>query len=158
MRKRFALVVAGLLVAGGGVIASFVASPSATAATTFTVIERFAKGTFLDLGDQGYSQGDMSVFHNKIYDEANTTMVGRDQGLCTVISTKQHSWECISTIFVEDGASSITVENPFYDTKDSVGAVTGGTGTYSGASGTFTVGCTDGDCTSGEYTFVFSLS
>lgn len=75
-----------------------------------------------------------------------------------MISTKQHSRECVSTVFLEGGSSSITVENPFYDTKDSVGAVTGGTGTYSGASGTIALGCTGGDCTSGEYTFVFTLA
>lgn len=158
MRRKLALVVAGLMVAGGGVIASFVASPSATAATTLTVIEHYGKNTFVDLGKPGYSRGDLSTFHNKIYDEADATRVGSDQGTCTVISTKQHSWECVFTVFVEGGNSSITVETPFYDFKNSVGAVTGGTGTYSGASGTIATSCTGGDCKRGKYTLVFSLA
>ena len=158
MRRKLALIVSGFLVAGGGGIVSSVTSLTATAATTLTVIEHAAKSTYLDLGKPGYSRGDLSIFRNKIYDEADATIVGWDQGICTVISTKQHSWECVGTVFVDDGGSSITFENPFYDFEDSVGAVKGGTGAYSGATGTFTVGCTDGGCTSGEYALVFSLA
>ena len=158
MQRKLALLVAGLLIAGGGVIASSVASSSATAATTLTVMEHYWKSTFVDLGKQGYSRGDVSTFRNKIYDETDATRVGSDQGTCTVISTKQHSWECVFTVFVERGSSSITVETPFYDFKDSVGAVTGGTGTYSGASGTIATSCTGVDCNNGKYTLVFSLA
>ena len=97
-------------------------------------------------------------FHNTINDEADATRVGSDQGICTVISTKRHSWECVFTVFVEGGDSSITITSPFYDFKDSVGAVTGGTRTYSGAGGTIATGCTGADCKRGKYTLVFSLA
>jgi allene oxide cyclase len=144
MRKKLALVAAGLLVAGGGVIASLVASPAASAATTLTVV---------DVGKAGDSTGDLLTFHNKIYDEADAAFVGSDQGSCIRISPKRGSWECLYTTFLEGGTSSITVETPFYDTKASVGAVTGGTGTYSGASGTIDLSCTATECT-----FVFNLA
>jgi allene oxide cyclase len=151
MRKKLALVAAGLLVAGGGVIASFVASPAASAATTLTVVEHAVTDTVVDVGKAGDSTGDLLTFHNKIYDEADAAIVGSDQGSCIRISPKKGSWECLYTTFLEGG--SITVETPFYDAKASVGAVTGGTGTYSGASGTIDLSCTGAECT-----FVFNLA
>jgi allene oxide cyclase len=140
-----------LLVAGGGVIASFVASPAASAATTLTVVEHAVTDTVIDVGKAGDSTGDLLTFHNKIYDEADAAIVGSDQGSCIRISPKKGSWECLYTTFLEGG--SITVETPFYDAKASVGAVTGGTGTYSGASGTIDLSCTGAECT-----FVFNLA
>jgi allene oxide cyclase len=151
MRKKLALVAAGLLVAGGGVIASFVASPAASAATTLTVVEHAVTDTVIDVGKAGDSTGDLLTFHNNIYDEADAAIVGSDQGSCIRISPKKGSWECLYTTFLEGG--SITVETPFYDAKASVGAVTGGTGTYSGASGTIDLSCTGAECT-----FVFNLA
>jgi allene oxide cyclase len=151
MRKKLALVAAGLLVAGGGLIASFVASPAASAATTLTVVEHAVTDTVIDVGKAGDSTGDLLTFHNKIYDEADAAIVGSDQGSCIRISPKKGSWECLYTTFLEGG--SITVETPFYDAKASVGAVTGGTGTYSGASGTIDLSCTGAECT-----FVFNLA
>lgn len=153
MRKKLALVAAGLLVAGGGVIASLVASPAASAATTLTVVEHAATDHVIDVGKAGLSTGDLLTFHNKIYDEADAAIVGSDQGSCIRISNKPGSWECVWTTILEGGTSSITVETPFYDTKASVGAVTGGTGTYSGASGTIDLSCTVTECT-----FVFNLA
>lgn len=46
-----------------------------------------------------------------------------------------------------------TVESPFYDTGLGVGAITGGTGTYVGASGSLDLSCTETECT-----FKFNLS
>jgi allene oxide cyclase len=72
------------------------------------------------------------TFANPVFDSANKTQVGSDQGYCVrVIAGK--SWECFWTLRLEDG--QITVEGPFYDTGDSVMAVTGGTGKYAGAKG-----------------------
>lgn len=157
MRKKISLTVAALLVSGGGLVAWATASPPATAATTLTVIEHGRKAAYSDLAQPGYSRGDLSTFHNQIYDETDTTRVGSDEGLCTVISTKRQSWECVTTIFLENGSSSITLANRFFETEDSVGAVTGGTGTYDGAAGTFTIGCTSGDCSNFEYTLTFEF-
>jgi allene oxide cyclase len=157
MRKKLALLAAPAL-AGSVIVAAFVLSTSATAATTLTVIEHATTDHVTDIGKEGDSKGDLLTFHNVIYDDTDSTVVGSDQGSCIRISPKQGSWECEWTTFLESGASSITVESPFYDTADSVGAVTGGTGTYAGASGTMDLSCTGGDCASGEYTFVFNLA
>ena len=42
-------------------------------------------------------------------------------------------WECFWTLVLEKG--HLTVEGPFYDTGDSMFAITGGTGGYAGARG-----------------------
>ena len=38
--------------------------------------------TTIDLGAKGDSLGDLLVFANKVYDAANKTQVGTDQGYC----------------------------------------------------------------------------
>jgi hypothetical protein len=55
----------GVLVAGGGAVASFTAS-SATAATTITVIEHATTDKVIDVGKKGDSPGDLLTFHNKV--------------------------------------------------------------------------------------------
>jgi allene oxide cyclase len=155
MRGKLAVVSAGLLVAGGAVTALIVASPSATAATTLTVVEHAVSDHVTDLGKTGLGPGDLLTFHNPIYDSTDTTVVGSDQGSCIRVSkvknNKKGSWECTWTTFLESG--SIVIETPFYDTGLGLGAITGGTGTYVGASGSLDLSCTETECT-----FTFNLS
>ncbi len=150
MRRKLALLTAAALVASV-VVAGFVMSTSATAATTLTVIEHTESEHFTDVGKTGLSPGDSFTFHNPIYDSTDTTQVGTDQGFCIritkVLSNNRGSWECESTTFLESGASSITVESPFYDTGLGTGAITGGTGTYDGASGSLDLSCSQDECT-----------
>jgi hypothetical protein len=102
------------------------------AAQRIQLIEHADTDATLDLGAKGDSVGDLLTFANPIFDSANKTRVGSDQGYCVrVIAGK--SWECFWTLRLEDG--QITIEGPFYDTGDSVMAVTGGTGKYAGAKG-----------------------
>jgi allene oxide cyclase len=102
------------------------------AAERIQVIEHADTDATLDLGAKGDSVGDLLTFANPVFDSANKTQVGSDQGYCVrVIAGK--SWECFWTLRLKDG--QITVEGPFYDTGDSVMAVTGGTGKYAGAKG-----------------------
>jgi hypothetical protein len=157
MRRKLAVVIGGLLVAGGAGIASFVASSPATAATTLTVIEHAVSDHVTDVGKTGLGPGDLLTFHNSIYDSTDTTVVGSDQGSCIRITKfKQNqsgSWECEWTTFLNDGADSITVETPYYDTGLGEGAITGGTGAYVGASGSLDLSCSKTECS-----FKFTLS
>ena len=157
MRRKLAVIIGGLLVAGGAGIASFVASSPATAATTLTVIEHAVSDHVTDVGKTGLGPGDLLTFHNSIYDSTDTTVVGSDQGSCIRITKfKQNqsgSWECEWTTFLNDGADSITVETPYYDTGLGEGAITGGTGAYVGASGSLDLNCSKTECT-----FKFTLS
>src|SRR5215217_1790476 len=156
MRKRLALGVATALVIGT-VVASSVLSSSATAGTTLTVIEHTVSDHVTDVGRTGLGPGDLLTFHNPVYDSTDMTRVGRDQGSCIRITkfkeNKQGSWECQWTTFLNNGADSITVESPFYDTGLGTGAITGGTGLYVGASGSLDLSCSETECT-----FKFNLS
>lgn len=135
MRRKLMLMVATLLVVGGGTL---IAS-SASAASTITVVEHTTTDKVTDVGKRGDSPGDLLTFHNKVYDDTDSNVVGTDQGYCVRVSPNQGAWECVYTTFLHDG--QITVETPFYDTRDSVGAITGGTGAYAGASGTIDLHC-----------------
>src|ERR1700732_5044917 len=113
------------------VLAVLAATPT-LAAQKIQLIEHADTDATLDLGAKGDSVGDLLTFANPVFDSANNTRAGYDQGSCVrVIAGK--SWECFCTLRLEDG--QITVEGPFYDTGDSVMAVTGGTGNYAGAKG-----------------------
>jgi len=148
-------ITASLAIAAGAVTMASLA-PSASAQTTLTVIEHATTDKVIDVGKKGDSPGDLLTFHNKVYDQADATVIGDDQGYCVRISPKKGSWECNYTVFLEDG--QITVETPFYDTADSVGTVTGGTGTYAGAGGSQDLHCFVGNDDVLRCEFTFNLA
>jgi allene oxide cyclase len=133
------------------VLAVLAAIPT-LAAQRLQLIEHADTDATLDLGAKGDSVGDLLTFANPVFDAANKTRVGSDQGYCVrVIAGK--SWECFWTLRLQDG--QITVEGPFYDTGDSVMAVTGGTGKYAGAKGAMKLHSRDAKGSS--YDFVYEL-
>ena len=127
-------------------------SLSAVAAEKIQVVERALTDTTIDLGAKGDSVGDLLTFANPIYDAANKTKLGSDQGYCVRVIVGK-SWECFWTLLLADG--EITVEGPFYDTGDSVMVVTGGTGKYVGAKGAMKLHSRDAKSTS--YDFLYEL-
>jgi len=123
----------------------------ALAGEQFTVVERPAGETTLHLGAaKADSVGDLLVFANKIYDAANKTQLGTDNGYC-VRTVVGKSWECFWTLTLKSG--QITVEGPFMDTGDSLLAVTGGTGKYAGAKGSMKLHWRDPTPTSYDFTY-----
>jgi allene oxide cyclase-like protein len=97
------------------------------------------------------SVGDVLTFTNDVFDRGDSTKVGSDQGYC-VRMTVGESWECVWTTLLPRG--QITVEGPFYDTKNSVLAITGGTGAYSRARGWMELNSRAGGT---EFDFIFHL-
>ena len=83
-------------------------------------------------GTAGDDVGNILTFANPVFDSADTQQVGTDQGSCIRLVVGE-SWECSWTTFLPNG--QITVQGPFYDTRDSVLAITGGTGAYRNARG-----------------------
>jgi allene oxide cyclase len=103
------------------------AAVPAMGAEQIVVVERPVGETTVDLGAKGDSVGDLLVFANKIYDSANKTLVGSDQGYC--------------------------VEGPVMDTGDSLLTVTGGTGKYAGAKGSMKLHPRDATPTGYDFTY-----
>ena len=83
-------------------------------------------------GTAGDHVGNILTFHNKVFNAADKRKVCHDQGSCVRMVVGK-SFECTWTTFLKKG--QLTVEGPFYDTKNSVLAITGGTGKYRNARG-----------------------
>lgn len=117
-----------------------------------TLVERATSDAVTDTGAPGDSVGDILTFANAIYDEKNEKKVGTDNGWCirTVVG---QAWECFWTLTLDKG--QITVEGPFYDGKDSMLAVTGGTGEYARVRGEMKLHARNAEGT--EYDFVYAL-
>ena len=106
--------------------------------TTLNVVERATTDTLQHVGPakEDDSAGDVLAFANDVYDENNQQKIGTDNGLC-MRTAPGKAFECAWTMTLDEG--QITVEGPFYDDKDSVLAITGGTGDYENASGQMTL-------------------
>jgi allene oxide cyclase len=119
---------------------------------TVHVIEHATTDLVIDTGKKDDTSGDLLTWHNKIYDKWDRHQVGHDQGDCIRISPRGGTWECRWITWVPGGA--ITVEGPFYDTHDSVLAITGGTGDFANARGIMLLKSRNGGT---EYDFIFNL-
>jgi allene oxide cyclase len=130
--------------------AAFDPRAAALAAEQLKVVERPVGETTVDLTAKGDSVGDMLVFANGIFDAANKTQIGSDQGYCVRTSVGK-SWECFWTLTLKAG--QITVEGPFLDEGDSLLVVTGGTGKYAGAKGSLKLHPRDPTPTAYDFTY-----
>jgi hypothetical protein len=133
-------------------LACLVLAAPAFAAQHFVVVERPTDEITTDLGTKGDSPGDLLTFANPVFDAANKTQLGTDQGYCVrVVAGK--SWECTFTMIMKSG--QIMVEGPFLDSGDSQFTVIGGTGKYAGAKGSMKLH--PRDAKSSAYDFTFDL-
>jgi allene oxide cyclase len=123
------------------------------AKTVVHVIEHAVTDTVIQSGGSGDVTGNLLTFHNKVYNPADTKQVGTDQGYCVRIAPAEGSWECSWTTFLAQG--QLTVQGPYYDTKNSVLSVTGGTRAFRRARGEMKLLSRNGGK---EYDFIFRLS
>jgi hypothetical protein len=139
----------GMLLAG---VAAFGLGNAAAAKDTLRLVERASTDATTDLGAKGDSVGDLLTFANEVFDAANKTRLGTDQGYCVRVAAGK-SWECWWTLFIDGG--QLTVQGPFFDKGDSVMAITGGTGKYAAASGQMKLHSRNDKGT--EYEFVYEI-
>jgi hypothetical protein len=155
MRNTLRLTLAAVTVAAVAVavvaVAAGASAPHITQPTTLQVVEHPVTDTVINTGPRGDSTGDLLTFHNKLYDAGNTKVIGSDQGTCIRIDPARGSWECSWTNFVPGG--HITVEGPFFDTRDSIVTITGGTGGFRNARGQMLLHARP----NGQFNFTFSL-
>jgi allene oxide cyclase len=122
------------------------------AGTTVHVIEHAVTDTVVQSGGGTDVTGNTLTFHNKVFNSQDTKRVGSDQGFCMRIFPAEGSWECFWTTFLAGG--QLTVEGPFYDTHNSVLAITGGTGAYRDARGQMALRSRHGGK---EFDFIFHI-
>jgi allene oxide cyclase len=96
------------------------------------MVEHATTDAVTDTGTAGDSAGDILTFANEVFDADDKDKIGTDQGIC-FRTVPGKAWECFWTLTLEKG--QLTVEGPFFDSGDSVLAVTGGTGEFAGALG-----------------------
>ena len=120
---------------------------------SINLVERATTDVVADTGAKDDSAGDILTFANEVYDEANATKVGDDNGWC-IRTVAGKAWECVATVSLTDG--QLTVEGPFLDGKDSVWAVTGGTGKYMSTRGEMQLHARNAQ--GSEFDFKFNLT
>ena len=146
MRKISIIVAAVLAFGTAGIIALIAGQAGADTSTAahatgsgthhstghFNFVEHANTDTVVDLAPKGDSRGDLLAFANPVFNAANSKQVGRDEGSC-VRTAPGKSWECSWTLRLPKG--HLVVQGPFFDTRDSVLAITGGTGIWAQARG-----------------------
>lgn len=134
-----------------GTLLTVTAADADRAANRVTVVERAVSDSVVDLAPDGDSAGDLLTFANPVYDRSNSRKVGRDQGSCirTVVGK---AWQCSWTTWLPKG--SLVVEGPFYDTRGSTMAITGGTGAYARARGVMHLKAANDQGTAFRFSFV----
>ena len=122
--------------------------------TTLKLIEHADTDTLQHIGpaNEKDSIGDVLGFANPLYNSDNTKQVGTDNGSC-IRTAVGKAFECVWTASVSGG--QLTVEGPFYDAKDSVLAITGGTGDYNEARGQMKLHARNAQGT--EYDFTYEI-
>lgn len=128
------------------------ARPARAATSTITVVEHAITDTEIPTGGGKDVKGNLLTFNNPVYNATDTRQVGHDEGFCTRLSPKQGIYECLWTTFLKGG--QITVQGPFYDTRNSTLSITGGTGAYRSDRGQMKLNSLDGGK---KYDFVFGL-
>ena len=133
--------------------ATALAAGAAGTSKTIRVVERATTDAVTDTGKKGDSAGDLLTFANGLYNAANTTSVGSDDGWC-IRTAAGKSWECAWTNTLAGG--QIMVAGPFLDAGPSKLAIVGGTGIYADAHGWMNLRSRNKKGT--EYDFVFHVS
>jgi allene oxide cyclase len=116
------------------------------------VIEHAVTDTEVPSGGGADVTGNVLTFHNQVFNPADTKPVGTDLGSCVRISPAEGSWECSWTTMLAGG--QLMVQGPYYDKKNSVLAITGGTGAFRHARGEMQLVSREGGK---EYDFIFRL-
>ncbi len=130
--------------------AVFILTGPACAATLHVVERAETDATHVHGGTAADNAGDILTFANPVFDAANRTRIGSDQGYCVRVVVGK-AYECHFTVVL--GAGQIAVDGPFYDDADSRMAVTGGTGAYAGARGEMGLHARDAHQAAFDFTF-----
>jgi allene oxide cyclase len=142
-----------MVVAAVGVASSTVAKNDNGArkqGKVITIIEHPDTDVTTDTGAPGDSVGDILTFANAVFDSKDQNQVGTDQGFC-VRTAVGKSYDCQWTTILKRG--QLMVQGPFFDTKGSELAITGGTGRYANARGYMVLEALEG----GKFRFEFHI-
>jgi hypothetical protein len=141
------------ILAGVAAVLFLGASPAMSATQSLHLVEHATTDATAHIAAKPDNRGDVLTFTNDVFDAANKTKVGADQGFCIRVAVGK-AYECLWTLSLAGG--QITVEGPFLDAGDSTVAVTGGTGKYADVRGEMKLHARDAK--GSEYDFLYTLS
>ncbi len=110
----------------------------------FTLVERALNVTIVDVGEEGPSAGDITVWGpDPLYDEANETDTGAvTQGSCLALDANWTN-HCMETVVFADGSTLEIQGVQLPAGQESMTTIVGGSGRYLGATGTVSVTSND---------------
>lgn len=141
--RRTSLIAAAAITAAAAATSGLAVSAngqSSSRTIEVTQVDRAFK--FIDVPPRGgtskpFSQGDAFVIGGKLLDGSKT--VGKANLVCTTTQPGRKGGSlCEGILTLSGGQISFSGYNPVADVPETVFAVTGGTGSYAGASGTVT--------------------
>ena len=154
LRRGFVTLAAATAATSAVAVGPALARPARATDTIVHVVEHANTDTEVPVAPGGKDEkGDILTFVNPVFNAGDKKQVGHDEGFCTRLDPKQGIWECLWTTFLKGG--QITVQGPFYDTKNSTLSITGGTGVYRDDRGQMALKSRDGGK---KYDFIFQLS
>jgi hypothetical protein len=145
-KLNLGVLIAPLVFAVVSGVGAAAALPDTPATHTITAIVPSREVEVVDLGPAGPSHGDLRVLNGPLYNEDETEVIGRLDGVCTVTdpaddpSQQDHVTQCLLTFSLPDGEITVQdvntrpalTELPAHPSRD---AITGGTGAYQSARG-----------------------
>ena len=120
--------------------------------TVLHVIDHATSEYIADVMPEGDSVGDILGFSNELFDETNKNKIGTANGFC-IRTAVGEAWECVWTVSLAQG--QIMAQGPFYDKRDSVVTITGGTGSYNKARGSVKLHTRNKEGT--EFDFIYEI-
>lgn len=104
---------------------------------TIRLVAQTAQVTEVDLGDEGFSQGDQIVFRDHLF--RGGRRAGTGAGTCTAVQAEEGAvaFHCAGTLSLADGQVTLQGLMSFVEGEEipRITAVTGGTGRYRGVGG-----------------------
>ncbi|MGH8906962.1 MAG: Allene oxide cyclase [Egibacteraceae bacterium] len=107
---------------------------SISGATTLRLVVRQTSINRVDNPPAGASATDLSTVIDDLFDAADEESVGRDEIACVAVTATD--LQCTGTLYLPDGQLTFTMPYSVM-TRSGEGAITGGTGAYQTAGGTF---------------------
>ena len=110
---------------------------NAPKAKTLRYVIRFAPPTFVDHPPAGFNKGDNVVIEGEVFDQRNTSKIGRHYAYCSFVIPGQ-ILDCTSSTVI-DGQGMLVAEGVTRPGGEGVNALVGGTRDFKGAQGTRTL-------------------